>query len=215
MDDLAQTAISFALAGKWDEAVSINKKILKGNSKDLDALNRLAHAYSELGDIIKAKKIAKSVIKIDPLNTIAIKSLNKWKGAKSNSNFLGSETHLAHDFLEEPGKTKVVGLIRLGDKTLIANIDPGNEIALVCHPHKVSVTLASGKYIGSLPDDLANRLKKLVKGGNIYQTLVKSVELDKVTVFIKEISRGEKFKDIPSFSPTDTADDEPVKENFW
>ncbi|MEK7188627.1 MAG: hypothetical protein AAB685_02120 [Patescibacteria group bacterium] len=215
MDDLAQAAIGFALAGKWNEAVSINKKILKSNSKDLDALNRLAHAYSELGDIIKAKKISKSVIKIDSLNTIAIKSLNKWRVTKSNSNFLGEETRMVHDFLEEPGKTKIVGLIRLGDKTLIASIDPGNEVALVCHPHKVSVTLASGKYIGSLPDDLANKLKKLVKGGNIYQTLVKSVEPDKVTVFIKEISRAEKFKDIPSFSLKDMADDEPVKENFW
>ena len=215
MDDLAQAAIGFALAGKWNEAVSINKKILKSNSKDLDALNRLAHAYSELGDIIKAKKISKSVIKIDSLNTIAIKSLNKWRVTKSNSNFLGEETRMVHDFLEDPGKTKIVGLIRLGDKTLIASIDPGNEVALVCHPHKVSVTLASGKYIGSLPDDLANKLKKLVKGGNIYQTLVKSVEPDKVTVFIKEISRAEKFKDIPSFSLKDMADDEPGKENFW
>ncbi len=87
-EDLAQKAIAAALKASWKDAVNLNKQILKKDSKDVDALNRLARAFSEVGEIIKAKKTAKKVINIDPHNTIATKALAKWKelrkGEKTN-----------------------------------------------------------------------------------------------------------------------------------
>ena len=54
MQNLTSQAISAALAQKWDEAVDINIKILQQNKNDIDAYNRLAYAYTHLGEIEKS-----------------------------------------------------------------------------------------------------------------------------------------------------------------
>lgn len=198
--DLAQQAISAALKAQWEEAVKLNKLILKEDKDNVDALSRLARAYAELGKITKAKETAKKVLKLDPLNPIATKSLEKWRGLKK-----GERNNLrpvsAQDFLEEPGKTKVVSLLHLGDvKNVISKLDAGDEVRLNPRSHRVSVTTLDGKYIGRLPDDLSARLKKLIRHGNKYQTLIKSAGPNEVKVFIRETKRAKSLADIPSFS---------------
>ena len=64
MNKLAQKAISAALNGNWELAENLNKQILKKNSKDIDALNRLARTYIELGKINKAKGASKKVLEM-------------------------------------------------------------------------------------------------------------------------------------------------------
>lgn len=197
---LAQEAIDLALAGKWSEAVRANQEILKENPKDTESLNRMARAYAELGEIAKARKTAEEVIRIDPINTIALKCLDKWKRITK----VKKETDISADvdaFLEESGRTKMVRLIHTGDETVFANLDPGEEVRMVPFAHRVSVMTTDGKYVGRLPDDLATRLKNLTKEGNKYQVLVKSVGHREVDVFIREIERGEKVKNVNSFPP--------------
>ena len=70
-EDLAQKAVAAALAGDWKEAEKINKQILKGDKSDVDALNRLARAYAEQGNLKKAKETAQKVLKINTFNQIA------------------------------------------------------------------------------------------------------------------------------------------------
>ena len=117
--DLAQKAISSALSGFWKEAREINKKILRETPKDIDALNRLARAYAELGEITKARSTAEKVLKIDPFNTIAEKSLRKWKGFKKGETQKGSILP-AQLFLEEAGRTKIVSLLNIADEKVLA-----------------------------------------------------------------------------------------------
>jgi len=117
--DLAQKAISSALAGNWEKALKINLEILKKNPQDINALNRTARAYAELGKTKKAKNTTQKTLKIDPLNTIAIKSLEKWKKIPSKE-AQKTITLSAQAFLEEPGKTKMVKLIHLGAPQVIA-----------------------------------------------------------------------------------------------
>lgn len=199
--DLAQKAISAALAGNWKEAIKLNKQILKDNSKDVDSLNRLARAYSETGNIKKAKALAEKVLKLDPFNKIAEKALKKWKGVRAGEifsvNVSGGEA-----FLEEPGKTKILPLIHIGAPTVMSKLDPGEEVRLTLGSHRVSVVTPEGKYIGRLPDDLSARLRQLIKMGNEYQVLIKSVDPENVKVFIREVKRSEKLGDISSF-PTE------------
>jgi tetratricopeptide (TPR) repeat protein len=202
--DLAQEAIELALAGKWDKAVKLNNVILEENPKDIEALNRLARAYSELGKIAKARKTAKQVLKIDPFNTIANKALEKWKGLKQGETYKSGPSS-AQSFLEEPGKTKIVNLLHPGAPDLIAKLDSGDEVKLNTHSHKMSVCTKDSKYIGKLPDDLSARLRKLIKFGNIYKAYVKSVNKKEVKIFIREMKRVPKLIDIPSFS-TDKID---------
>lgn len=202
---LAQKAINLALLGDWDAAISANLELLKISANDVDSLNRLARAYAESGKINLAKSTSLKALEVDPVNPIAIKCLAKWKMVKGNTKKNHSDRlkPLTHEnFIEESGKTKLVTLLHPGDNTLLASCDSGDEVKLDTHPHSVSVTTFSGKYIGKLPDDIAARLRNLIKSGNKYQAFIKSVKLKDVTLFIKEIEKGPNVTTETSF-PTE------------
>ncbi|OGM24665.1 hypothetical protein A3D00_00315 [Candidatus Woesebacteria bacterium RIFCSPHIGHO2_02_FULL_38_9] len=199
-EDLAHKAISAALAGNWQKAVELNEQILRNNSNDVDSLIRLARACAETGNIKQAKSLSSKALKIDPYNKIAQKQALKWRGFKKTYQ-TSSGSSSAQSFLEEPGKTKMVVLINLGEPKLIRQLDSGDEIALICHPHRVTLKTQSGKYIGRLPDDLSARLNKLIKLGNRYQVIIKSANNNDVKILIRETKRSEKLKDSPSFPP--------------
>lgn len=197
----AQEAIQAALRGEWEVAIEINKNILSNTPKDIEALNRLARAYSETGNIKKAKALAKKVLKIDPFNSIASKCLQKWSITKKIVKNEGSGAPKdPKTFLEEPGKTKITTLLNLGGSKTLASLDTGDELKLTAHKHKVSVVTISGNYVGKLADDLSARLRRFIKVGNKYEVLVKSVEPKSVTVLIREIERSAKLAETPSFS---------------
>lgn len=183
---LAQKAVSFALAGDWEKALSTNLEILAANSDDVDALNRLARCYSEMGNVTKAVETTQKVLKIDPINSIAQKCILKWKTVRPGENHKFC-IQSAEAFLEESGKTKMIMLINPGDSSLFANLDSGDEVKLAAFAHKVSVVDSDGKYIGCLPDDLAARLRNFMKKGNKYQVLIKSIDSKDVTVLIREL----------------------------
>ncbi len=195
---LAQKAISLALAGNWQEAADANLEILKTNPTDTDSLNRLAKAYAELGEIKKAKAATAKVILIDPGNTIAQKCLERWKSTKSvGKNHLPSL--FVDSFLEESGKTKLITLLNPGDSKIFVNLDPGEEVKINSHAHRVSVVTRDDKYIGRLPDDLSARLRNLIKAGNKYQVLIKSVKPKEVVVFMREVAKGKGAQNTLSF----------------
>ena len=197
--DLAQQAVSAALAGKWEEAVKINKQILQEGPDDVDALNRLVRAYAELCNLPSARSTAQKVLKIDPFNSIATKSLERWKGLSKTTTKISS-VGSAHIFLEEPGKTKIVQLIHLGSKSVIATVDAGDQVKLDTHGHRVNVCTNDNRYIGRLADDLSGHIRNLIKYGNKYKAYIKSVEKKDVKLFIRETKRAKQLKDIPSFS---------------
>lgn len=200
--DIAQKAVSLALSGNWEEAVKLNKQILEDNPKDIDAINRIARAYSELGKIDEAKKYAEKTLKIDPFNRIALKSIKKW-GTLNNKNDApkvnGNGHTLPNVFLEEPGKTTICSLLFPGEAKIIATLDCGDEVFMSPTNHRVNVNNTEGKYIGRLADDLSARIRKFLKTGNEYRVFVKSVDESNVKVFIKEIKRSTKLQDLPSF----------------
>ena len=207
--DSAQDAITAALKGEWNKVVEVNEQILQSNPQDVDALNRLARACFGIGKLKRAKECSLKVIKIDPFNSIALKSLQKWKSVGTGDQKNGYSTNYkirdARTFLEESGKTKITSLLHLGDGKTIASLGTGDELLLNAHQHRVYIATASGKYVGKLTDDLSARLRRLVKFGNKYEVLVKSVDPNGVKVFIREIERNAKVADTPSF-PTEKID---------
>lgn len=197
--NLAQEAISAALDGNWQKALKLNRQILKEGKDDIDALNRMARAYAELGDIKKAKKTAKKVLKLDPFNSIAQRALKKWKGLRAGGSALSQPTS-PQAFLEEPGKTKIISLLHVGAPSVLAKLNSGDEVRLITHRHRVSVVSKEGKYIGRFPDDLAARLRKLIHAGNEYQVLIKSIDDEGVKIFIRETKRAKPLINVASFS---------------
>lgn len=196
---LAQKAISLALKGDWEEGIKVNREILKSTPDDIDALNRLARCYAELGKLKEAKSTAEKVLKLDPLNTIAQKCLEKWESAKNGERHKTGSTS-PDSFLEESGKTKIAPLMHIGDNKLLASLDSGDEVCFLPHTHRVSVVTTDGQFLGRLHDDLAARIRLLLKNGFKYQVLIKSIEPKKgVTIFIREVERGKGNKDVTSF----------------
>lgn len=198
MDELAQQAISEALSGNWQEAIRLNELILKSYPDNTDALVRLAKAEIELGLAEKAKVNLKKALKLDPLNTIAEKLTAKLKNPKKTDQVIHTKAN-PEMFLEEPGKTKLATLTHLGDKGIILQLDPGDEVRLNAGGHTISVSTANEKHIGRIPDSLGFRLKKLISEGFTYQALIKSANTDCVKVFIREVSRPVKAGSVMSF----------------
>lgn len=197
--DLAQKAIAAALSGGWTEALKLNLQIVASDPKDIDALNRIARCYAELGQGKKALATCDKIIKIDPFNSIALKSIKKWKSLRPGEKFNGQNNFTPELFLEEPGKTKLISLMHVADPKTLAKLDSGDEVKLNPKSHRIPVLTLEGRYIGRLPDDLSARVRRLVAEGGVYKVLIKSVEPRDVSVFIREVKKGEKLGDSPSF----------------
>lgn len=198
---LKDKAIQTALTGDWQEAISVNKELLLENPKDIDALNRLALAYTIVGKIKSAKMTYQKVLDIDPLSPIALRNLKNLKSSKKTGKTTSYPTPIAinNQFIEETGKTKVVELINIAPLSVIQTLRTGELVSLSIKRLKIFVLKNEKQYVGVLPDDIGKRLIKFIKAGNKYQAYIKSINPHKVIVFIKELKRSAKFKNQPSF----------------
>lgn len=203
---LKTQAIQTALTGDWENAVNFNQQLLKENPDDIETLNRLAYAMMAMGKIKKAKDIYLKVLKIDTKNPIALKNIKrlseKRNGDRQNLVFDPQENFDAL-FLEESGKTKIIELINVAEPKFICDLQSGKSLNLNIKRLKIFALDDKNHYIGMLPDNIAKRLIKLQKGGNIYEVYVKAVENRKVTIFVRETKRSTKFKNQPSFISMD------------
>ncbi len=84
MTVLKSQAIQTALTGNWDQAISLNQELLKNNPTDIDALNRLAFAYSITGKTKEARNLYHKVLEIDTLNSIALRGLKRLAGTSNH-----------------------------------------------------------------------------------------------------------------------------------
>ena len=90
------------------------------------------------------------------------------------------------DFLEEPGKTKMMYVMHQGDPKVIATLDAGDEVRLDSHSHRLEILTEDGKYVGRLPDDLSARIKMLISCGNEYKVVIKSLDQAGVKILLRE-----------------------------
>jgi len=197
---LKNQAIQTALSGDWQNAIVLNKNLIKEDPNDIDALNRLALAYLIVGKTKDAKSMYQKVIKLDPLNPIAQRSLNKLKDKKTIP-AIPKSYKINNHFLEQPGKTKVIELINIAQPQIIERLRTGLLLELSVKRFKLFV-LDNKQYIGVLPDDIGKRLIKFIKANGIYEAFVKSASPHKVAIFIREVKKSARFKDQPSFIST-------------
>ncbi len=202
---LSNKAIEAALVFNWTEAIELNKEIVKTTPENVDCLNRLARAYFEIGKYQQAKKIYQQVLELDPYNTIAQKNLKRASSFKKNLEDGEVKEHLQTQaispasFLEEPGITKAVTLIKVAEPQKLSKLCSGIMVNLVAKNRGISITDQEGHYLGVLPDDTGHLLLRLIKGGNKYQAIIKSVKTNGLTILIREIFRSKKFRNQSSF----------------
>jgi tetratricopeptide (TPR) repeat protein len=200
---LQRQAIDAALSCEWRNALDLNSRLLELVPDNVEGMNRLAKAYCELGEYSQAKKIYEQVLKIDAYNSIAQKNLKKVASYKkngtpqsSNGNGIPLSPSL---FLQEPGVTKLVSLIKVAEPNRLLTLSNGSMVNIVPKNRGVSVTDGNNQYLGALPDDIAHHLLKLIKGGNKYIALIKSVKPNGLTILLREVYRSKKFKNQASF----------------
>jgi hypothetical protein len=198
---LPALAVAAALSQNWKEAIRINTEILKGDKKNIEALSRLGYAYIKTGQLTAAKKTYEMVLTIDQYNHIAQKNLKKLTIIKKKDIESGSQEHVSPMmFLEEPGKTKIVECIHVAPTQVLSTLSAGQLVHMNPKNHCVEIRSTQNTYLAALPDDMSFKLNKLISAGNTYQTVVKSVEKNTLKVLIRELSRGKKFANQPSFT---------------
>src|SRR3989344_5293799 len=195
MSVTSQVAIDAALAQNWDEAVNINKELLKKNKNDIDALARLAFAYSQIFDLEKAKKIYRKILSADKYNNLALRNLNKIENLSSDKSSKYIHVRVPPSlFIEEPGKTKVIQLINLAPNKVISQLNIGDTVSIYPKKHSVEIRGNDKAYYGALPDDIAFRLLKFISAGNTYLACVKNIQKNSISIFIREMTRGKKLR---------------------
>lgn len=215
MDDsstaITQQSISAALSGNWKEAVDLNEQLIDADPKNIDAYNRLGRAYFELGNLAKSKKAFENTLLADPYNQIAakfiarIEIIRKKGNKKSSFKILNNQSHIQSSsingdlFIEEPGKTKLISLLKVAEPQKLSLLSPGMTVDLVQKNRGISITDCNGNYLGVLPDDLSSHLLSLIKGGNKYQACIKNSKNNSLSILIRETFCSAKFKNQPSF----------------
>lgn len=195
MLSLKSQAIQTALVGDWPSAITLNQQILQEEPNDIDTMNRLAFAFMSTGNAKDAKNLYEKVLSMDMQNPIAIRNLKRLNDVNINR----PTVMINNLFIEEPGKTKVVELNNIAEKKVISHLRSGEKLDIRIKRSKIFTYDLEDQFVGMLPDDLCQRLIKFMEAGNEYESYVRTVDSNKVSVFIREIKRARKFSNQPSF----------------
>jgi hypothetical protein len=184
----SKEAIDLAMQGRWQEAVGINEEIIETFPDDVDAHNRLGRAFMELGDYAQAREAYRRATELDPYNAIAKKNLRRLSYLKEPvSSEVETDKVEPHHFIEEIGKAGVVSLCDLAPKEIRARMVAGDKVYLKVDGSSLIVENSRGEYLGQVEPRHAQRLARLMMGGNKYIATVVSSYEDMMMVIIREV----------------------------
>ena len=183
----SEQAIALAMEGRWREAIEVNKEIVEVLPRDVEAHNRLGRAYLELGEYEQAREAYSRSAELDPFNLIAKKNLQRLSYLKEPVSSDGEPAKVEpQHFIEEIGKSGVVQLHDLAPKEILARMVAGDKVYLKIKGPDLAVEDGRGEYLGLVAPKHAQRIIKLIEGGNSYSAAVVSSAEDVMTVIIRE-----------------------------
>jgi hypothetical protein len=197
----ADDAVQLAIAGKWDEAVKLNRFIIENLGTDEETQNRLGKALSELGKLKEAKASYEAALKLNPMNTIAKKNaarINALLHQKEGLKVGGTRVDL-NLFVEEMGKTVITTVDSPASVDICSKVAAGDVAELRIDGDGIFVETSRGVRLGTLEAKLARRLIKFMRGGNRYQAGVTSCDGNTVKLIVRETYQDPKFVGKPSF----------------
>ena len=181
ISNLETQAVTAAKKGDWQAAIDYNDQILQTQPDNIGALNRAGFAYLQMKNFTQARDHFEKVLSLEKNNPIATKQLQNIRSQTVATPQFGSI-----DFVEEPSKSKIIGLLRLADKHVLEGLSIGQELQLHPKGRFITIETTDKRYLGSLPEDISLRLSKLIERGNRYLCQVHSASSKHVRVFIKE-----------------------------
>lgn len=196
---LTKKAIEAARKQDWNRAVEINEEILKEKPQNIAAMNRLALARMQRGHVLIAEDILKKVLKIDKHNKIAKKNLKRAQNKEKGRTVAMAQRS---SYIEEPGKAKLIELIRVTDDKILDELAMGQNCYLEPKKAYISVTTEDGQYLGTLPKNISSRLIGLIQAGNKYSCQIHSVKDNCCKILAKETHVAKENKGITSFPVT-------------
>jgi ribosomal protein L29 len=193
-------AVQLAIAGKWDDAVKLNKFIVDSFGADEETQNRLGKALSELGKLKDAKAAYEVALKLNPMNTIAKKNaarINTLLHQKEGLKVGGTRVDL-NLFVEEMGKT-IITALEGASADICSKVAAGDVAELKVDGDSIVAETSRGVKLGTLEAKMARRLIKFMRGGNRYQGGVTACDGNTVKLIVRETYQDPKFAGKPSF----------------
>jgi tetratricopeptide (TPR) repeat protein len=198
----SEQAISLAMKNRWDEAAQINREILDMFPNEVDAYNRLGKALTELGKYAEARDAYGRAVKLDPLNGIATKNLQRLgKLAAEGAAAPPPSPVDPRLFIEESGKTTVTLLTDLRNDAM-AKLSAGDQLQLERRGNQAVVIDMNGHEVGRIEPKLEQDLIRLLEMGNQYSIFVTAANDQSVHVIIRETHRAASMGNRPSFRPS-------------
>ncbi len=176
-------SVQLAVAGRWDEAITLNRGLLARIGGDVETYNRLGKALSELGQVGQAREAYQEALRLRPGNSIATRNLGKLAGLEDKSQAAPQTELRTSTFIEESGTSDTV-TVQAVNAARSAPLDAHDTVELEVKGNAINV-LAQGAYLGMLDPKVGMRLSRLMKGGNEYEATVVSAE-EPVRVMIQE-----------------------------
>jgi len=195
-------AIDLAVQGRWEEAISVNQEILETSPNDIDALNRLGKALSEVGRNSESRKAYERVIELDQHNSIARKNLDRLSRLRDKER-AKRETHGIDSrfFIEETSKARRVSLHRLASPEVLGKMAPGDSVHLRVSGGRLEIVNDDEVYLGEVEPRIGARLAGLIQGGNQYKAAIISLGREEPRVIIRETYQHPSQAGYPSFPP--------------
>jgi hypothetical protein len=183
---LTDEAVRLAVSSRWDEAVQVNRRFITLFGEDVEALNRLGKALSEVGQVTEARKAYGRAIELEPTNTIARRNLDRL--AAMQDTVAASQLPSQLDtrlFVEESGKSTTTTLQAV-NAARAALLDPGDLVELEVQGNAVNVIDKAGEYIGMVEPRIGLRLAPMMLAGNRYSAALVSSTHGEVRVMLRE-----------------------------
>jgi len=199
----AEQAGNLAMQSRWSEAADLNRQIIDGYPKDVEAHNRLGKALMELGNFDEARQMYNHTLRLDPTNTIAQKTLLRLDKLMTEALAdLPSGPVDPSLFIEETGRTTTTSLVQPASPDVLAKMNPGDPVTLLVQDNVVLATNAADDVLGRIEPKLRQRLVRLIGMGNEYAAFVTAVEEHTLPVIIRETHRDPAMGSRPSFPTT-------------
>lgn len=195
-----EEAVQLASDARWEEAVEVNRFIIKSFGADEGTQNRLGKALTELGNLEDAKAAYDASLTLNPMNPVARKNSLKLESLMSAKEALkgGPVKVDLNLFVEEMGKTTTTTLRAAADD-VCSKVAAGDVAEVRVDGDGIEIDTVRGVRVGSLEAKLARRLIKFIQGGNRYQAGVTSCEGSTVRVIVRETYQDPRFAGKPSF----------------
>jgi tetratricopeptide (TPR) repeat protein len=219
--EVKDEAVAAALAGKWKEAAELNREAVAISPDDTGSHNRLAAALIELGRYGEAREAAAKALELSPGNRIAQKHLDRLSQLNGHvaSAAVTSGTRAAARFITDSAKATVTELIRPAETRVLATVSPGQVLQVKDTGSRMDLSTKAGERIGTLEVHIAQRLRRLLAGGNTYEFTVAKLSATGIAVLVAETHCAPGMSGVVSFPPAlqKTAkdidlDDEPLEE---